>query len=159
MKSGLMRKQHPRRGQIRNRFNKLRVESQLPGKFSLPNQIRTAMRLAVEGKMAISGNPFEVAFDFLLLNIVVDLIDGRSSRLPGEARRILAKPFHELEQLRIGDVGQMRRRITCVNTPAAIAFEQDNARTGLFQEMCGSHSGYPTADDHHVDVQDRKSVV
>jgi hypothetical protein len=99
----------------------------------------------------VTGDPFEIAVDFLVAHDVVNLIDARRARVPKGPRAVLAELFDELMRAIIGDERQVCRGVPGVRAGATPAFQQRHAHTGFLQQICRGNSRESAAHNGDID--------
>ena len=78
-------------------------------------------RRSAPGKVQITRDPSKVAVYILPLDILLDHIHRRATRIPGSLSVSASETAHELVKSQVGDAGKVRGRLPGVDTAAPVS--------------------------------------
>src|SRR5579864_2363386 len=151
MDTGLIRIADTRPAHERNRLEVLRIETQLTRQLRLCPQLFQLISCRIaERRVKVPVHPLEARVDGVLTNDFVNRNDRDEPSVPHCLRVGASESFCQLAETRVGHHRQMSAGMSRVGRGATTTFEYDDAFAGLCEEVRGSETGDPTADDDYI---------
>ena len=153
MDAGLIREAHAWAAHQRYRLDVFGIEAQLTRQHRVGLEVlRLIACVVAERCVEVAVHPLEARVDGVLTNDVVNRGDGGEPGVPHRLRMAASESVTSVAETRVGHHRQVRAGVSRVGRGTTATFEHDDACAGLREEVRGSETGDPTADDDDIGV-------